>query len=115
MIRLTARTLKLSLPIALGLAVCALIAQNQAPKLDPSVLTAAPTVPQMIVDSDGTLHFGPRTVPPPALESPEARAAYTRQMMQKAQASAAKGGMASARTLDGVPEPPTAGTASKPR
>ena len=48
-------------------------------RLAPSVLEKAPTVPQMIVDPDGSLHFGPRTVPPPALESPEARQAYTRQ------------------------------------
>ena len=32
-------------------------------------LLDAPNVAQMVVDSDGTLHFGPRTVPPPALES----------------------------------------------
>src|SRR5690242_20376210 len=68
-----------------------------------------PPVPQMIVDSDGTLHFGPRTVPPAALESAEARNSYTRQMLQKARASAAKGGLASARTLEAAPEPVAAG------
>ncbi len=32
-------------------------------KIDPAVLADAPIVPQMLVDSDGTLHFGPRSVP----------------------------------------------------
>ena len=65
-------------------------------------------VPQMLVDSDGTLHFGPRTVPPAALESAEARRSYTRQMLQRAQTSAARGGLASARILEGH-TPPAAG------
>ncbi len=54
-----------------AIACCAVVAQNQnsGQKLDPSVLANAPAVPQMLVDSDGTLHFGPRTVPPPALQS----------------------------------------------
>ncbi|HXK05887.1 MAG TPA: alpha/beta hydrolase [Verrucomicrobiae bacterium] len=97
------------------LAAGAFLAQNQnsLQKLDSAVLVAAPAVPQMIVDSDGTLHFGPRTVPPPALESAEARASYTRQMLQKARASAAKGGLASARTVEGVPEPATAGASKQ--
>jgi len=38
----------------------------------------------MVVDSDGTLHFGPRTVPPPTLESAEARQSYARQMFARA-------------------------------
>ena len=72
---------------------CAVVAQSQRneQKLDPAVLADAPVVPQMLVDSDGTLHFGPRTVPPPALESPEARRSYTRQMVQRAQTSAGAG------------------------
>ncbi|MDE3166924.1 MAG: alpha/beta hydrolase [Acidobacteriota bacterium] len=73
--------------------------------MDTAALVDAPTVPQMIVDSDGTLHFGPRTVPPAALESAEARNSYARQMLQKARASAAKGGLASARMLDEAPHP----------
>jgi hypothetical protein len=67
---------------------------------DTAVLCDAPYVPQMVVDSDGTLHFGPRTVPLPALASPEARHAYTRQMLQRAQASAARGGLASVRICE---------------
>ena len=52
------------------IACCAVVAQSQRnEKIDPAVLADAPIVPQMLVDSDGTLHFGPRTVPPPALES----------------------------------------------
>jgi hypothetical protein len=103
------------LPAALGIACCALVAQsrNDVRKLDAPVLIAAPNVPQMIVDSDGTLHFGPRTVPPAALESAEARRSYTRQMMQKAQASAAKGGLASARLVEGNPEPPPLGVSKE--
>ena len=90
---------------------CVLVAQNQKtqPKIDPAVLADAPVVPQMVADSDGTLHFGPRTVPPPALESSEARRAYTRQMLQRAQTSAARGGLASARILEGMPAPVAAG------
>jgi epsilon-lactone hydrolase len=86
-----------------------LVAQSQKAeqKLDPAVLADAPTVPQMVVDPDGTVHFGPRTVPLPALASPEARQLYTRQMLQRAQASAARGGLASARTSEALapPEP----------
>lgn len=111
MTRSPVRSLSFALPAALGIACCALIAQsrNDVRKLDAAVLIAAPAVPQMIVDSDGTLHFGPRTDPPAALESPEARRSYTRQMIEKAQASAAKGGLASARMVEGSPEPPPLG------
>ncbi len=65
----------LALLAAGALACCALVAQSQSSnqKLDPAVLVDAPTVPQMVVDADGTLHFGPRTVPPAALASPEAK------------------------------------------
>ena len=80
--------------------------QKKDQKLDTAVLLDAPNVPQMVVDSDGTPHFGPRTVPLPALESLEARQAYTRQMLQRAQVSAARGGLASVRTADAsAPEP----------
>ena len=97
--------------IAFIIGCCAVVAQSQRKeqKLDPAVLAEAPVVPQMVVDSDGTLHFGPRTVPPPALESLEARRSYTRQMVQRAQTSAARGGLASARILDGHPAPEAAG------
>lgn len=90
---------------------CVMVAQSprNQQKLDPAVLAEAPAVPQMVVDSDGTLHFGPRTVPPPALESPEARRSYTRQMLQRAQTSAGRGGLASARIVDGNPAPPAVG------
>jgi len=96
--------------LAAGLIVCcAIVAQSQKKdqRLDTAVLLDAPNVPQMVVDSDGTLHFGPRTVPLPALESPEARQAYTRQMLQRAQASAGRGGLASVRTAgaSAAPEP----------
>jgi len=89
---------------------CGVVAQSQKKeqKLHPSVLLDALNVPPMAVDSDGTLHFGPRTVPLPALASPEARRSYTRQMWQRAQTSAARGGLASARILENTP-PPAAG------
>jgi epsilon-lactone hydrolase len=99
-------------PVLAATAVCcSVIAQNLRPpqRLDTAALVDAPTVPQMLVDSDGTVHFGPRTVPPAALESAEARNSYTRQMLQKARASAAKGGLASARVLEAAPEPVAAG------
>ena len=111
MIRLIPRTTARALLGAFVIACCAVVAQNQrtAQKLDVAVLADAPAVPQMLVDSDGTLHFGPRTVPLPTLESAEARLSYTRQMLQRAQASAGQGGLASARILDGSPAPPAAG------
>jgi hypothetical protein len=82
-----------------------LVGQNpmQMQKLDPAVLVDAPTMPQMVVDSDGTLHFGPRTVPPPSLSSPEARQSYTRYMLRRAQTSAGRGGLVMARILEGNP------------
>lgn len=99
---------------ALVFACCVLVAQsqNREPKLDPVVLADAPVVPQIVVDSDGTLHFGPRTVPAAALESSEARRSYTRQMLQRAQMSAARGGLASARIVEGH-APPAAADGSK--
>jgi monoterpene epsilon-lactone hydrolase len=92
-------------------ATCAVVAQSQRTVEggDNAALADAPTVPRMVVDSDGSLHFGPRTVPPPALASAEARQSYTRQMLQKAQTSAGRGGLAAARMLDGKPMPPAAG------
>lgn len=93
-----ARIFPLTLLAALAIAGGALLAQsqNRDQKLDAEVLVDAPVVAQMIVDSDGTLHFGPRTVPPPALASPESRRIYTHEMMQRAQTS--KSGLASVRT-----------------
>ncbi|MBV8728683.1 MAG: hypothetical protein JO336_02625 [Acidobacteriia bacterium] len=69
---------------------CAVVAQNEKKdqQVDRAALVDAPAVPQMVVDLDGTLHFGPRTVPLPALASPEARRAYTRRMLQRTQSSA---------------------------
>ena len=85
------------------------VAQNQRKeKIDAAGLIDAPNVPQMVVDSDGALHFGPRTVPLPALSSPEARASYTRQMLRRAQTSAGRGGLASVRILEGNAPPPAA-------
>ena len=88
--------------LAAFIACCAVVAQSQSREsiVDTAVPVDAPAVSQMIVDSDGRLHFGPRTVPLPALASPEARRAYTRQMLQRAQTSAARGGLASARITD---------------
>ena len=109
--RLIARRPALTL-LAAGVVCCAVVAQSQkqARKLDTAVLLDAPNVPQMVVDSDGTLHFGPRTVPLPALASPEARRAYTRQMLQRGQSSAARGGLASVRiTETNAAMPMTAG------
>ena len=74
--------------------------QSTEQKLDPASLVDAPTIPQMVVNPDGTLHFGPRTLPPPVLNSPEARSAYTAMMTQRAQSSSARGGLASTRSTD---------------
>jgi len=84
---------------------CAAVAQNEKgdQKPDTAALVDAPVVPQMVVDSDGTLHFGSRTVPLPALASPEARQAYTLRMLQRAQSSAGRGGgLASVRTTETI-------------
>ena len=77
--------------------VCAAQDPNPTQKLDPAALTSAPTIPQMIVDPDGTLHFGPRTIPPPTLYNDQARAAYIKMMVQHAQASAAEAAAPSPR------------------
>ena len=108
---LSARNFAIVLLPAFIIGCSAVVAQNQKKeqKLEPAVLADAPLVPQMLVDSDGTLHFGPRTVPPAALESAEARRSYTRQMLQRAQTSAARGGLASARILEGHTPPAAAG------
>jgi epsilon-lactone hydrolase len=113
--RLTIRGLPLVLLPAFVIGGCALVAQSQRKEQAPApaVLAGAPVVPQMLVDSDGTLHFGPRTVPPPALASPEARRSYTRQMLQRAQTSAARGGPAAARILEGSPAPAAAGASKE--
>src|ERR1051326_5394351 len=97
MAQLTKRRFALLLPAAFLIGCWAVVAQSpkKEQKMEPGVLAGAPVVPEMMVDSDGTLHFGPRTIPPPALESPEARRAYTQQMLQRAQASAGRGGLAS--------------------
>ena len=81
-------------------------------KLDAAALTSAPVIPQMVVDPDGTLHFGPRTVPPPVLNSNAARAAYTKIMVQHAEASAARNGLASAPAAE-APDP-SRGAPAKP-
>jgi Esterase/lipase len=82
-------------------------AQNASSGPADTVPADAPTVGRMVVDADGTLHFGPRTVPPPALASPEARSVYTHQMLQHAQTTASHGGIASARTTEtAVPNAP---------
>ena len=92
---LSDRTFALVLLTALVIGCCAIVAQSpkKEQQVDPAVLADAPHVPQMVVDSDGRLHFGPRTVPPPALES-EARTSYTRQVLRRAQTSAARDGLA---------------------
>jgi len=111
MTRLSARnsTIVLLPAFVIGCSVVVAQSQKKEQKLDPAVLVDAPVVPQMVVDSDGTLHFGPRTVPPPALESSEARRSYARQMLQRAQTSASRGGLAAARILEGHMPPVAAG------
>ena len=89
----------------LNACLCAAFAHDQAADQVPtrSIPLDSPSVAHMIVDSDGSLHFGPRTIPPPALASPESRAVYTRQMVQRAQTAEAKGGIASAHTAEILP------------
>jgi hypothetical protein len=73
-------------------------------KLDPAVLAAAPVTPQMLVDADGTLHFGPRTIPAPALASAEARALYAHGMAQRALTSSGRGGLVSTSSTEPIPQ-----------
>jgi hypothetical protein len=56
---LTALSSALALLAAGVVVCCAVVAQSQEKdqKLDPAVLLDAPTVPQMVVDSAGTLHL----------------------------------------------------------
>lgn len=109
MIQVTLPRSVLVIPAMLLFASSTVLAQNSGMKqhLDTSVLAEAPEVPQMLVDADGTLHFGPRTIPLSALASPQAKEAYRRQMLQRAQVSAAKDGLASPRTAEPIaPLPP---------
>ena len=103
MTRLINRPTILALLAAFIIGYYAVAAQTQSPdqKLDTAALVNAPAVPQMVVDSDGTLHFGPRTVPMPALASPESKRVYVAWAVQRAQASAARGGLASVRMTGG--------------
>ena len=109
-LRIIPRALTFTL-LAAFVAATASVAQEASgtQRPDAAALTSAPVIPQMIVDPDGTLHFGPRTVPPPVLYSDEARAAYIKMMVQHAKASEAKGGLAAAP----VAESPSPGVASK--
>jgi epsilon-lactone hydrolase len=107
-------------PVLLVLAACVAVyavavAQNQKPdqKIDRAALGQAPNVPQMVVDSDGTVHFGPRTVPLPALASPEAKQAYANQMLEQARASATRGGVASVGVADANAIPDSATTVQR--
>lgn len=97
---------------SLGMACRSLAAQTPPtqPKVDPATLVEAPTIPQMVVDPDGTLHFGPRTIPPPVLNSPEARSAYTQMMLQHAASSAARNGLASIRDGEAPAPQPAEGS-----
>jgi len=94
------------LPLLAALLVCGAAAEGvgQTPKPfisgagAPPVPLDSPSVTSEVVDNDGTLHFGARTVPLPQLNSPEARAAYTQQMLRAAAGSGRRGGLASTRS-----------------
>ncbi|MBV9062473.1 MAG: hypothetical protein JOY77_06045, partial [Alphaproteobacteria bacterium] len=90
--------------LALGLSAlfaCGVVlAQSQESQPATTVPLDSPKVTRMVVDADGTLHFDARTVPMPVLNSPAARKAYTQLMLERARASAARGGLASARTTE---------------
>ena len=56
-------------------------------------LSQAPNLPEIVVDSDGTIHWGPRTIPPPPLASAEAKSAYAHQFESELKSVAAKRGL----------------------
>ncbi len=103
---LIARSITSSL-LATCIAGCAVLAQSQTTEQNSNAVVPldAPAIARMVVGTDGTLHFGPRTVPLPAPASPEARSAYTRYMLQQAQISVARGGMASEQSNEAYPAP----------
>jgi epsilon-lactone hydrolase len=39
-------------------------------------MSKAPVIPSVLIDADGTVHLGPRTIPPVTLMSPEAKKVY---------------------------------------
>ena len=41
-----------------------------------AVMTKAPVIPSVVIDADGTVHLGPRTIPPVTLMSTEAKKVY---------------------------------------
>jgi epsilon-lactone hydrolase len=104
MTRLVARISVFAVLAAFVIACGVVLAQSQSKDqtLDTAILSDAPLVPQMLVDDDGTVHLGPRTVPFPALASPEAKRAYVHRMLTRAQDAAAKGGPVSVRSADPV-------------
>jgi hypothetical protein len=71
MLTAISRSSVLALLAAAFIVCCAVVARSQMPdqKLDIAVLLDAPNVPKIFVDPSGTLHFGPRTVPLPVLET----------------------------------------------
>ena len=58
-----------------------------------ATLSQAPKLPEILVDSDGTVHWGPRTIPLPPLVSAEAKAAYAHQFSSEVEAIHAKRGL----------------------
>jgi hypothetical protein len=54
------RLLAMLAPVVVACGAAAAQGQKTQQRLDTAVLVDAPVVPQMVVDSDGTLHFGPR-------------------------------------------------------
>ena len=53
----------------------------------------AANIPATVVDSDGTIHWGPRTIPPPPLASAEAKTAYAHQFWSEMKSLEAKRGL----------------------
>jgi epsilon-lactone hydrolase len=81
--------------LLIAFAFTAVSANSQISAQTSDVPLDSPPVAHFVVEADGSLHFGPRTVPPPALASPESRSIYTHQMLQRAQATAVRNGIAS--------------------
>ena len=80
--RTTSRELCRIAALACVTGACALLAQEKPD------LSRAPTLPEILVDADGTVHWGPRTISPAQMISAEARRVYADEISQRFRASA---------------------------
>src|SRR5713101_4116945 len=63
--------LAITLLVLTGASISSLSSAQDQPDV-----SKAPVIPSVFIDTDGTVHVGPRTIPPPTLMSAEAKKIY---------------------------------------